>query len=129
MKHIYQRRVSFADTDAAGVVHFARILCYAEEAEHDLLFKLGIPLLENGGWPRVKVSCDYLSPLRVMDEVIVTISPVKVGGSSILWDFTVICGDQDIAKGEYTTVRVDGEGKPEGINDTWRASLVGNTRG
>ncbi|MGJ8676538.1 MAG: acyl-CoA thioesterase [Akkermansiaceae bacterium] len=123
MKHVYQRRVSFADTDAAGVVHFARLLCYAEEAEHDFLAELGIPLLENGGWPRVKISCDYLAPLRVSDEVEVSISIAKVGKSSLQWIFSMSCCDLEVAQGEMKTVRVDAEGKSEIINDVWRKVL------
>ena len=125
MKHIYQRRVSFSDTDAAGVVHFSRLLCYAEEAEHDLLIQLEIPLMEQGGWPRVSVSCDYLAPLRVGDVVDVFISPVKLGNSSILWGFFMSCLGKQIAKGEMKTVRVNADGKPDPLKDEWKTSLAG----
>ena len=89
MQHVYKRLVHFADTDAAGVVHFSRLLCYAEEAEHELLGKLDIPLLADGGWPRVHVECDYSAPLRAGDDTEITISVEKVGKSSVTWTFSM----------------------------------------
>ncbi len=123
MEHIYRRHVSFADTDAAGVVHFSRLLCYAEEAEHDLLEKRGIPLLEGGGWPRVHVDCDYLAPLGVGDTVVVTISPEKLGHSSVLWAFSMTGADGIVARGSVKTVRVDTAGEPVELEQSWRDAL------
>lgn len=123
MEYIYQRRASFADTDAAGVVHFSRLLCYVEEAEHEMLAHLAIPVLAEGGWPRVNISCDYLAPVRLGDVVKVAIFPDKVGNSSVLWGFTMMSQDLEVAKGSVKTVRVNAEGKPEPISDEWRRSL------
>jgi len=123
MEHVYQRSAQFADTDAAGVVHFARILCYAEEAEHDLLASLGIPLLADGGWPRVKLSCEYMAPVKAGDVVQVTISPDQLGTSSIVWKFLMRCNGNQVASGEMKTVRVDATGKPSKLDDDWRAAL------
>ncbi len=124
MEHVYQRRVHFADTDAAGVVHFSRILCYAEEAEHDLLTSLGIPLMGNGGWPRVQVSCDYTAPVKAGDALSVTISPDQLGNSSIRWSFAISCGGTDVARGEMKTVRVDSAGNATKLDESWRAALL-----
>lgn len=123
MEHIYKRRVSFADTDAAGVVHFSRLLCYAEEAEHDLLEKQGIPLLEGGGWPRVHVNCDYLAPLGVGDTVEVAIAPEKLGHSSVLWAFSMTANGGMVACGNVKTVRVDAAGEPVELEQSWRDAL------
>ena len=124
MQHTYQRRVHFADTDAAGVVHFSTILCYAEEAEHDLLASLDIPLLKDGGWPRVSVHCDYLAPLKAMDLVDVSLSIERIGESSLTWAFTINAGDKQVAVGTMTSVRVGREGKVESISPSWRESLT-----
>jgi len=123
MNHVYKRQVHFADTDAAGVVHFSRLLCYVEEAEHDLLAKLNIPLLGDGGWPRVHIDCDYLAPLTVGDTVEIMISPVKVGHSSVKWEFTMTSLGGSVARGNVKTVRVNSEGKPVGVEESWRAAL------
>ena len=125
MAFLYQRRVAFADTDAAGRVHFSRLLCYVEEAEHTLLAELKIPLMDGGGWPRVHVDCNYFAPLGPGDQVEVILIPEKVGGSSINWSFNILRDGQDVAKGSIKTVRVNSEGKPTELLSDWRESLEG----
>lgn len=120
MSFSHQRRVAFADTDAAGVVHFSRILCYVEEAEHAFLKQQGIPLLGNGGWPRVHVECDYSAPLRPEDSADISISPEEIGRSSIVWKFAVRCDGKLCASGRMKTVRVNSEGKPVPLDETWQ---------
>lgn len=127
MAFLYHRRVTFADTDAAGRVHFSRLLCYIEEAEHTLLSELNIPLMgsgtEGGGWPRVHVDCDYFAPLEPSDAVEVVLIPEEVGCSSVNWSFNILRDGQDVAKGSMKTVRVDGEGRPKELQDDWRDRL------
>lgn len=129
MAYLYQRRVAFADTDAAGVVHFSRLLCYVEEAEHALLAELKIPLMgtteDGGGWPRVHIDCDYFAPLRPADDVEVILISEKVGNSSVNWNFNILRDGQDVAKGSVKTVRVDASGRPTEIPDEWRKLLEG----
>ncbi len=124
MEYHYQRRVSFSDTDAAGVVHFSRILCYVEEAEHLFLESLSIPLLENGGWPRVDVQCSYTAPIMPADTVEVMISPEQLGESSIVWRFQLSCGGEICASGNMKTVRVNAEGKAVALASEWRQKLT-----
>jgi YbgC/YbaW family acyl-CoA thioester hydrolase len=124
MQHVYNRHVHFADTDAAGVVHFSRLLCYAEEAEHELLDKLEIPLFGDGGWPRVHVECNYHAPIRMGDSVHVVLQIKKLGRSSIFWQFSIQLGELQIATGEMKTVRVDDAGKPVELLEEWRNRLL-----
>ncbi|MGH7542115.1 MAG: acyl-CoA thioesterase [Gemmatimonadota bacterium] len=68
------RRVEFADTDTAGVVHFSAFFRYMEEAEHAFYRSFGgvaYTWHEEGaiGMPRVSAGCEYLAPLRYGDEV------------------------------------------------------------
>ncbi len=125
MPHHYHRRVTFSETDAAGVLHFSRLLCYVEEAEHDFLQRLKIPILEKGGWPRVRITCDYLAPLRFGDAVEVLISPKKIGSSSVVWQFSITNTETSslAAEGEMTCVRVDAQGKPINLPETWITKL------
>ncbi|MFK7910582.1 MAG: acyl-CoA thioesterase [Akkermansiaceae bacterium] len=124
MQLVYKRRVHFADTDAAGVVHFSRLLCYAEEAEHELLGKLAIPLLADGGWPRVHVECDYSAPASMGDDVEITISVEKLGKSSVSWIFSMSVRDRKVANGKFKTVRVDKAGNTVLIPEEWRNLLL-----
>ncbi len=68
-----RRRVEFADTDTGGIVHFARFLVFMETAEHEFLQSLGFEAFSTRdgttlGWPRVEVSCQYLSPAHYGDD-------------------------------------------------------------
>ena len=68
------RRIEFAETDLAGIVHFANYFRYMEATEHAFYRSLGLsvnPPREGNplGWPRVAASCDYKAPLRFEDEL------------------------------------------------------------
>ena len=45
---VYKRRVQFAETDLAGIVHFSTIFRYMEEAEHALWRAAGLTIAERG---------------------------------------------------------------------------------
>lgn len=66
-----QRRVAFAETDLAGIVHFSNYFRYMEETEHAFYRSLGLRIHPSEGpgigWPRVDVQCEYRAPLRFDD--------------------------------------------------------------
>ena len=87
----YRRRVEFADTDAAGVCHFASFFRFMEEAEHAFYRSLGtVAYREAGGriqgMPRVAVSCQYLAPARYADELDVRLVVREKTGKAIEYD-------------------------------------------
>jgi len=113
------RRVEFADTDMAGIVHFARFFVYMETAEHELFTALGTPpfFVDAGRpvcWPRVSATCDYLAPARFGDVLDVHLKVAKKGRSSLTYAIDFSRQGQPIARGRVTAVccRMDG---PEGI--------------
>jgi acyl-CoA thioester hydrolase len=73
------RRVEFADTDMAGIMHFSNFFRYMEETEHAFYRSLGFSVhpFRNGsepdgdqvGWPRVHASCDFRLPVEFEEEV------------------------------------------------------------
>ncbi|MFN5739754.1 MAG: acyl-CoA thioesterase, partial [Akkermansiaceae bacterium] len=92
--HRQQSEVAFSDTDASGLAHFSKILCYVENTEHAFLASVGIPVFSNSnGWPRVKISCDYRSPLRFQDKFEVQLSLTKIGNSSLNWKYQILKPD------------------------------------
>lgn len=109
-EHRVHRRVEWADTDTAGIVHFARFLVFMETAEHRFREALGFPIGQdstNGaslGWPRVSASCDYRRPARFGDELEIATRVVEKGTTSLTFGFTVTRGGALIAEGRMTSV-------------------------
>jgi acyl-CoA thioesterase FadM len=95
--------------------------------EHEWLRELGLPVLDaRGGWPRVRVECDFRAPLAAGDEVEVFVGVEDVGGSSVVWRFGIFSPDGGTAaEGRMTTVWVGADGKPAPIPPEWRKRLTG----
>ncbi len=120
----YKYRVPFQDTDMAGVVHFTRILGYAELAEHACLDELGIAVIsEQGGFPKVNVECDYLSPLKFGDTVEIELSLGEILERSLHWGFDITTGGKLCARGRFVSVYVNSMGESTGITSEWKNIL------
>jgi len=109
-EHRTSRRVEFADTDMAGIMHFARYFVFMETAEHELLRRIGgdagLPPHDGGrlAWPRVSVSCDYLAPARFGDEIEIRVRVLRKGTSSLIYGIELRRGETLLARGRVTTV-------------------------
>jgi len=125
--HRHACEVAFGDTDASGWMHFPNVFKYVEKAEHEFLRSRGVLVFDRaqGGWPRVKVSCDFKRPLMCGDKIEVQLAVSRVGASSVTWDFEVVNAAGETASfGSMTNVRVDHEGRPKLISDDERAQLA-----
>lgn len=128
--HRHACEVAFGDTDASGWMHFPNIFHYFEEAEHAFLRSRGVLVFDrtHGGWPRVKVSCDYKRPLLTGERIEVLLEISSIGTSSLTWRFEVRNSfGETAAFGSVTTVRVDGEGRPQSITSAERAAMEAGT--
>ena len=126
--HRHACEVAFGDTDASGWMHFPNIFRYVEAAEHEFLRTRGVLVFDRaqGGWPRVKVSCDFKRPLICGDRIEVQLAISRLGASSITWDLEVLnAAGETAAFGALTTVRVDHQGRPRLISDDERQKLEG----
>jgi YbgC/YbaW family acyl-CoA thioester hydrolase len=108
--YVTTRRVEFADTDTAQIVHFANFFRYMESAELDFLHSLGLSFAWRSdgvkwGLPRVAVSCDFQRPAVFEDVLTIAVTVEKVGSKSISYrfDFTNQRGEA-VAVGRITTV-------------------------
>ena len=86
------RRVSFADTDMAGIVHFSNYLRYMEDTEHAFLRSMDLSVHAvmgdiTIGWPRVHVSCDFTRPLRFEDTVEIELHVEHIESKTIHYRF------------------------------------------
>ena len=98
------RRIEFADTDMAGIVHFSRYMVFMETAEHQFLHSLGTDVMfpHNGdliGFPRVSASCDYKRPLRYKDALEIRLTVQRIGNRSVAYRFRFLRGDEETAVG------------------------------
>ena len=67
-----RRQVEFADTDMAGIVHFANYFRYMEAVEHAFFRSLGLSVHQSDdrgaqGFARGEVRCTYRRPLVYED--------------------------------------------------------------
>ena len=109
----FRRRVAFADTDMAGIMHFANVFRYMEETEHAFYRFLGIPIhtfesKKNIGWPRVHAECDYKRPVRFEDVLEIYLKIAEIKEKRIYYEFK-ICKienntNSEIAEGKMIVV-------------------------
>jgi YbgC/YbaW family acyl-CoA thioester hydrolase len=107
-EHRLKRRVEFADTDAAGIIHFASYFRYMEETEHSFLRSLGLSVdLRLGGrrfgFPRLAARCEFVRPLRFEDVVEVEIRVARKGRTSLTYQFRFTLDNAEVARGEIST--------------------------
>ena len=124
--HRQAGEIAFGETDASGWMHFPNVFKYVEAAEHAFLRSRGVLVFdrEQGGWPRVKVTCDYKRPFLCGERYEVLLAISRMGASSVTWDFEMVNGCGEIAaSGSMTNVRVDAQGRPREITAEERAAL------
>ncbi len=90
----YHRTIHFSDTDAAGVVFFARYLAIAHEAYEEALGDHGLPLAQffkDTGLviPIAKSEASYLRPLTTGERIRVEVSPVRTAEHAFKIDYTI----------------------------------------
>jgi YbgC/YbaW family acyl-CoA thioester hydrolase len=105
----YQRRVQFAETDLAGIVHFSELFRYIEEAEHAMWRQAGLTIAERGsdlGWPRLNAALEFRNPLRFEEEFEVWVRVAELKTRTIEYEFTLVRGQTVIAVGTMTAVCV-----------------------
>jgi len=109
----YSHRVVFAETDMAGIVHFANFYRMMENAEHAFFRSLGFSIHGDYdgvhvGWPRVSATCDFFKPLRFEEVVEIQLLVAEVRTRSIRYVFRFwkeMAGERmEIARGSVSTV-------------------------
>jgi len=111
---VQQRRVEFAETDMAGIVHFANFFRWMESAEHAFLRSIGFSVHtvaggQTTGWPRLKVGCEYQKPLRFQELVDVALMVREVRNRSVRYGFEFRRAESHevVATGEAVAVHAE----------------------
>ncbi len=120
-----ERRLRWADADAAGRLHFPRIFEIIEGAESELVRSIAWPMNRSMGYdfPRAHVECRFLRVLALDAHFRLRLTVGKLGRTSIRYDFQVFDADQELAIEGSMTVVVVQNGKPTEIPATLRAAL------
>lgn len=106
---VYERRVNFADTDTAGIVHFSNYYRYMEEAEHAYFRSLGLTIMKKRadgvviGWPRVSSQCQYLAPAFYDNVLLVHVNLERLGYKSLTWHMTITHEGRKLSQGRMKT--------------------------
>lgn len=138
-RFLHRRRVEFADTDVAGIMHFSNFFRFMEVAEHAFYRSLGFSVHPfrhgestggpNVGWPRVHASADYRLPLHFEEEVEIELLVEELRNKTIhyyfqFWKhpdspeeralaatgrFTVVCVSFDAEMRRMKAVAIPGE--------------------
>jgi acyl-CoA thioester hydrolase len=110
MPEIYRttRRVEFADTDMAGIVHFSNFFRYMEAAEVEFLRSRGLSVKfewegEPISFPRVAASCDFEKPVTFGDLLDIAVQVERLGQKSVTYAFEFTKDGEAIARGRVTS--------------------------
>ena len=124
-----ERRLRWADADAAGRLHFPRIFEIVEEAESELVRKIGWPMNRTMGYdfPRVNIECNFKRVLELDALFTLRLTAGKLGRTSIRYDYQVFNSDREVAIEGSMTLVVLQHGKPADIPKTLRAALEADT--
>lgn len=95
MPFTYDRTVRLADTDAAGVVFFARTLALCHEAYEASLAAAGLDLNDFLGGadiivPISRSEADYKRPLRVGEKVRISVTPSPLSANSFAVAYQIV---------------------------------------
>jgi len=119
------RRLRWADADAAGRLHFPRIFEIVEEAESELVRKIGWPMNRSMGYdfPRVNIECRFMRVLELDAHFKMRLTAGKLGRTSIRYDYQVFDSVGELAIEGTMTLVVLQNGKPAEIPTTLREAL------
>src|SRR4030095_2285748 len=124
-----QRRLRWADADAAGRLPFPRIFEVIEEAESELLRRLEWPMdvrRRNFDFPRVNVNCNFLRVIALDAPYRLRFSVRKLGRSSIRYEYKGYDAGDELSSEGTMTVVVMQEGKPVEMPEALRQALGGD---
>ena len=122
----FNRRLRWADADAAGRLHFPRIFEIIEEAETEFLRSLGLPMdvrRPRYDFPRVNVNCNFLRVIKLDAPYRMRFSVGQLGKTSIRYDYQVYDEADELAIEGTMTVVVMQDGKRIEIPPELRTAL------
>ncbi len=128
--HSHTVRLSYADTDPAGILYYAAWFPKMEGLQSEFLYLQGLrqdTLVERFGWWTVSraTTCEYLAAARLFDEIRIDLRMGRVGRSSFRFAFEMTRLEDRItvARAESTIVTVSPAQDPVPIPAALRVHL------
>lgn len=102
--HIYQFRVEWGDTDAAGIVFSPNFYKWMDEAIHYYFESIGYPLSKlfrekKIGLPIIESSCKFQKPLYSPENAVIHTTIMELREKSITFNHEFFVGKNKIAEG------------------------------
>ncbi len=123
-----QRRIRWADADAAGILYFARMFDYFQEGEAELLRSVGYEYRAEGGlgMPRRHVEATFHQVLPLDAPFWLRAKVAKLGTTSIRYEYHAFADEacQQLALEGAITVVFTKDNKPCPIPADLRALLT-----
>ncbi|GAA4487863.1 thioesterase family protein [Microbacterium panaciterrae] len=130
MLHSDTRRLSYNDTDPAGILYYASWFPKMEALWSDFLYRSGFRQdhsLAARGWTTVTraTECEYLVAARLFDEIRLELGIGRIGVTSFQIDYRMVrlSDDAVVSRAKTTIVLVDGEQRAIRIPGDFRDRL------
>lgn len=112
MKHEFKYQVIYKDTDAEGVVYYANYLGLFERGRTELLNKMGVDLValkekQHLVFAITNVNCDYKSPARLYDNILITTKIESVGKVRMVFKQEVFRAKELLVSAQITACAID----------------------
>jgi acyl-CoA thioester hydrolase len=89
----FERKINYYETDGMGIVHHSNYIRFLEEARIQYLDEIGLPYkyLEDTGIsiPVIGVECEYKSPAKFDDIIVIDISTTYFNGIKMEISYTI----------------------------------------
>jgi acyl-CoA thioester hydrolase len=120
--HEFEVRVTYADTDKAGIIYYANYYRYLEQGRTELMRSLGVryrdlEIQRKLFLPAVESGCKYLAPSRYDDMLVVRTWLSELGRASVTFSAEIV--DKDLGK-----VVAEVFSRHAVVNDLWRPARV-----
>ena len=125
---LIQRRILYHDTDAGGVVYYAKYLEHLEEGRFEYCLERGVDLgalmARGTAFPVVHLEMDFKAPARYGDVISVATQIEKIGTSSVHFLQEIRRDGGVLVKTKTVWACVDAHNKPQPVPDDIRQVLL-----
>lgn len=124
MPHSIRIKVYYEDTDAGGVVYYARYLGYLERARTEFIIAHGINVtdLHNNGYFFTVTHADirYKKPARLGEMIEVITVPVEIRHASFIIKHQILRDGILLIEAAVTIAFIDKNGKPHRLPEKFK---------